>query len=85
MISTVDFLLFRSQLHTLTKYFSLNFAGNSSTYTFVTKSLTVDFEITLYNSMSKPAQRHSGVFFMKLALRSVVCEPDPETLGETIE
>ena len=36
---------------TSTKYFVINSTGNSSTYTFVTKFLPVDFEVTLYNSV----------------------------------
>ena len=36
---------------TSTKYFVANCTGNSSTYTFVTKFLPVDSEVTLYNSV----------------------------------
>ena len=35
---------------TSTKYLVINSIGNSSMYTFVTKFLIVDFEVTLYNS-----------------------------------
>ena len=52
VISIVDYLYFRGQIHISFKYFVINSTGKNSMYTFVTQFSPVKFEGALYNMNS---------------------------------